>query len=379
MTQYLPTELRLPDKSRANGRRAQSRRLMPLIALILLAFASSSLGAQVIGPKGRDPGKSDRDLFIEAAKAYLGTPYVLGGSTSRGLDCSGLVYRSALDGPDIQLPRTVGTLSTFAEHIPDVSRDRGDLLFFNTTGTLSHVGIYLGNGEFIHAASDGPKTGVIVSKVSESYWKKAYRFTGRIFASNGPIAGAAGAGGLAQGDGSAGTGGNGDALPGSGIGGLSESPLMIDVFPYSGSTGLRLNATGALLWDFMPNRFPIRGGTLGAELSWAKGTQIIPGIGGGIAWDERTGSLSLPLYASLAGVQGIRFFMGTQFHLFADPGLTRAPQFPGIIGVSWTSPPARILGQNARFYQSMEYSWFPNETSTAGFRLSTGLTLSYDL
>ncbi len=343
-------------------------------AILLLLLPLSGMGAQVLGPKGRDPGKSDRDLFIDAAKAYLGSPYVLGGSTARGLDCSGLVYRAALDGPDIQLPRTVETLATFAEHVTDSERDRGDLLFFNTTGKLSHVGIYLGNGQFVHSASDGPKTGVIVSKISESYWKKAYRFTGRIFKPSGPGEGLTG-GGSSGSSASA----SGEARPGSGIAGLSDTPLGTNVFPYSGTTGLRLNATGAVLWDLMPGEFPLRGASAGAELSWAKGERVIPGAGVGFTWDQRTGSASLPVYASLGGVQGLRFFLGTQFHLLVGEDLSRDILFPGIIGLSWTSPPARIAGQNARFYQSAEYSAVAGETSGRGFRFTTGITLSYDL
>lgn len=350
--------------------------VLALFALFNL-FTPVQLHAQVIGPKGRDPGKTDRELFIDAARVYLGTPYTLGGSTSRGIDCSGLVYRAALDGPDIQLPRTVETLSSFVEHIPDQSRDRGDLLFFNTTGKLSHVGIYLGDGQFIHSASDGPKTGVIISKLNESYWNKAYRFTGRLFKPSSPTGLSDGTGGGSAIGSSSGDGT--DNRPGSGAGGVTDSPLMLDIFPFSGEIGLRANLSGAFLWDFMPNEFPLRGGTVGGEITWAKGTQLMPGLGAGLTWDTRTESLSFPVYASLAGVQGLRFFMGTQFHLLAEAGLSKTPQFPGIIGLSWTSPPARALGQNIRFYQSMEYSWFPDETSNTGFRLSTGITLSYDL
>lgn len=344
-----------------------------LFVFFLLGLTGASLQAQVIKPKDGPAGKSDRDLFIAAAQTYLGTPYALGGSTGRGIDCSGLVYRAGLDGPDIQLPRTVETLSSFAEHIPDQSRDRGDLVFFNTTGKISHVGIYLGDGAFIHSASEGPETGVIVSKLNESYWNKAYRFTGRLFKPSAP-------GGLAggTGDGSLAGGPAGDR-PGAGAGGVTDSPLMADIFPFSGNLGLRANLSAAALWDFMPGVFPVRGATLGGEITWAKNTQLLPGLGTGLTWDGRTESLSVPLYASLTGLQGLRFFMGTQFHLLAESDLSKTPQFPGIIGLSWTSPPARALGQNIRFYQSMEYSWFPNETSNAGFRLSTGLTLSYDL
>ena len=57
----------------------------------------------------------------------------------------------------------------------------GDLLFFNTAGAnISHVGIYLGADLFIHAASEGRRTGVIISSLKERYWHKAYRSAGRI-------------------------------------------------------------------------------------------------------------------------------------------------------------------------------------------------------
>ena len=357
-----PTLIGKESKRNAFAARTPPRVLPALAVFALAAVLSSAAHAQVVGPKGRESAKTDREVFIEAARAYMGTPYALGGSTGRGIDCSGLIYRAGLDGPDIQLPRTVEALSSYVEHINDQSRDRGDLVFFNTTGKLSHVGIYLGDGQFIHSASDGPKTGVIISKLNESYWSKSYRFTGRLFNPSAP-------------SGPSVT----DNRPGSGAGGVTDSTLSLNMFPFSGEIGLRTNVTGAALWDFMPGEFPLRGATLGGEITWAKNTQLLPGLGAGITWDSRTESLSVPLYASLAGVQGIRLFMGTQLHLLAESGLSKKPQFPGIIGLSWTSPPVRALGQNVRFYQSMEYSWSPDETSNAGFRLSTGVTLSYDL
>ena len=87
---------------------------------------------------------------------------------------------SGLQGAGIPLPRTVLSLEQYAEKIPESEREPGDLVFFNTTGRISHVGIYLGNGEFVHAASDGPRTGVIVSNLSENYWNRTYRFSARI-------------------------------------------------------------------------------------------------------------------------------------------------------------------------------------------------------
>ncbi len=320
--------------------------------LAALIFIPVTISAQN-GPDSRQ--ESPRAAFVEAARTYLGAPYRSGGSTSRGMDCSGLVFRSAIDGPGMSVPRTVQALSDRAKHVPDAALEPGDLLFFNTTGRISHVGIYIGNNRFIHAASEGPETGVIISELSESYWERTYRYAGSIL----------------------------DPEPGQQWTD-EEEPVQTggnrasrkDTF--TGDIGFRLNIIGGVLWDIMPGEQPIRGGSVYSELTWVKYPDVYPGVGGGIAYDHRTGSLSLPLFASIAVPSGFRFFIGTQYHIRADNELDRKPQFPGFIGFSWSSRPAELLGQHMRFYQSAEYSWFPGETFGLGFRFNTGLTLSYD-
>lgn len=126
-----------------------------------------------------------RERFINAAKSYLGTPYRYGGISKAGIDCSGLVYKAALDSGTAQLPRTAATIYRKAEQISDSQRERGDLVFFSANGRISHVGIYLGENQFIHSASDGPKTGVIISRLSENYWKNHYYSAGRFLESTG--------------------------------------------------------------------------------------------------------------------------------------------------------------------------------------------------
>ena len=123
---------------------------------------------------------SKRLALINNALRYLGTPYRYGGRTRKGMDCSGFVCRSVFDILSLQLPRRSDAIAETAKKIPDSAVQPGDLLFFNTTGRISHTGIYLGAGQFIHSASDGPQTGVIISSIQEAYWKKAYRFAGRI-------------------------------------------------------------------------------------------------------------------------------------------------------------------------------------------------------
>ena len=116
-----------------------------------------------------------REELIKTAGRFIGVPYLWGGTTSEtGFDCSGLtmaVYQ--LNGLD--LPRV--SHQQFEAGIPiEQSRlETGDLVFFSTTGTgkISHVGIYAGNGQFIHAPGRGKN--IRADKLSHAYYRKHYR------------------------------------------------------------------------------------------------------------------------------------------------------------------------------------------------------------
>lgn len=123
---------------------------------------------------------SQRIAFVNNTLNYLGTPYRYAGHSPKGMDCSGFVFRNGADVLKLQMPRRSDALAEYAKRITDEEIQPGDLLFFNTAGGISHVGIYIGAGKFIHSASDGPHTGVIISSIQESYWKKTYRFAGSI-------------------------------------------------------------------------------------------------------------------------------------------------------------------------------------------------------
>ncbi|MBU9713716.1 peptidoglycan-binding protein [Evansella tamaricis] len=118
---------------------------------------------------------STLNAVINTGKSLIGTPYVWAGSTPAGFDCSGfLQYVFAQHG--ISIPRTVATIHSATTRVstPQV----GDLVFFETYAPgPSHAGIYLGNGEFLHA---GSSTGVTITKMSNSYWSQRYLGAGRI-------------------------------------------------------------------------------------------------------------------------------------------------------------------------------------------------------
>lgn len=162
--------------------RGGDRRLLALVSLALaLGFAAAAFAE---APVLVAAPKKARASLVEKARRYLGTPYLYGGSSAKGMDCSGLVYRVYLDtfgvAPLSSMPRTARDLFAFVEPLERKDLQPGDLVFFDTTGKLSHVGLYEGEGRFIHAASDGPDTGVIESSLSESYWSKHYAGCGRI-------------------------------------------------------------------------------------------------------------------------------------------------------------------------------------------------------
>jgi cell wall-associated NlpC family hydrolase len=121
--------------------------------------------------------KIARELTRSALR-FLGTPYVFGGTSTSGFDCSAYVQHVyAMVG--ISLPRTADAQYDYGK--PAVGGVRpGDLVFFETyTEGVSHVGIYLGHGEFVHASSSH---GVMVSKLSDSYWASRYVGAKRLIA-----------------------------------------------------------------------------------------------------------------------------------------------------------------------------------------------------
>ena len=161
-----------------------------LTAAIILPLASCGLFSGKHHPKTKthttartvqpvrisniDRTQGSQELMLHSM-GLVGTPYRWGGSsTSTGFDCSGMiqfVYKNALG---VSLPRTARDMAAASRKIPDNQLKAGDLVFFNTGGSsqYSHVGLYIGNGEFIHAPSSG-KT-IKTEKLSSPYYAKHY-------------------------------------------------------------------------------------------------------------------------------------------------------------------------------------------------------------
>ena len=119
-----------------------------------------------------DPAKANAVLM--RAISLVGTPYRYGGNTPEGgFDCSGLVNYVYRDMLDLRLPRTSRELA--AVQGPRIAADRlagGDLVFFGSDGSVSHVGIYVGEGRFVHAPSTGGT--VRLDRLDGSWWRDHY-------------------------------------------------------------------------------------------------------------------------------------------------------------------------------------------------------------
>lgn len=125
------------------------------------------------------------DEVLLRAIGLVGTPYVWGGNTpSSGFDCSGLIGFVYQEVAGIRLPRTTQQML----HMPgqQIARNQlqsGDIIFFATTGRgrVSHAGIYVGEGRFVHAPSNGGT--VRLDSVNAAYWNKAYLQAKRVLSS----------------------------------------------------------------------------------------------------------------------------------------------------------------------------------------------------
>ena len=159
----------------------QVARLTWIVIVGLLAACAGSPDAADHSVDFKPVARADHDTAYEAAahaRNMVGKPYRYGGNTPNGFDCSGLVHYSYARA-GIAVPRT--TRSQLSAGIPVSARSlrAGDLVFFDQEGKkFSHVGIYLGDGRFVHAPSSGKR--VRIDRLDKRYWRKHFVAARRI-------------------------------------------------------------------------------------------------------------------------------------------------------------------------------------------------------
>lgn len=131
------------------------------------------------------PSENSTDLseqIVKFSKTLLGTEYVYGGTTPKGFDCSGFV-QYVFKHFDISLERVASSQATQGRSISSQDLSVGDLVFFDTDGghnSISHVGIYIGGGQFIHAASGSSTRKVIISDITSGYYANNFMKARRV-------------------------------------------------------------------------------------------------------------------------------------------------------------------------------------------------------
>jgi len=325
---------------------------------------------------------------IEESRKYLGTPYVYGGMTASGIDCSGFTSLSFKDALGVTLPRSAAGQYSWTVRTTIERAQPGDLLFFRTSNNndITHVGLYLGDRRFIHSASAGTSTGVIYSSLDESYWARTFAGAGRAFpdvpaeyftsnTSNTSVAAGA------------------DGTGGQSTGGQVRINTPAGVPNNTPPGRLLAGAAIAPVWNsFMQGGELMRG--ISGQLyiyadTYSLGTRMVFGLELRPEYDGALGIFSLPITLSWGPNEKLRVFLGPVINMGDtvvqingnDRRYQSGVNWLGIIG--FTAAPFEIKSSGGIFSPYLELSWQSysgnNQTFdfiadfSAGFRFSTGI------
>ncbi len=115
--------------------------------------------------------------LLQQIDHWWGTRYCLGGNDENCIDCSAFTQTILRNVYGVNVPRTANEQYDFSTHIKDEDLQEGDLVFFKSGRTISHVGLYIGNFKFVNASTSG---GVTISDLNDDYWSKKYVGAGRV-------------------------------------------------------------------------------------------------------------------------------------------------------------------------------------------------------
>jgi murein DD-endopeptidase / murein LD-carboxypeptidase len=138
---------------------------------------NSALQAKYAAILETDPDQIQAIDLFRSIDEWYGTRYHMGGTTKSGIDCSAFVQAVYLTAFGMSIPRTAFEQFKVTNRISATEMKEGDLVFFNTTGGVSHVGIYVGNNKFAHASV---ARGVTVSDLFDPYYLRRFLGIGRI-------------------------------------------------------------------------------------------------------------------------------------------------------------------------------------------------------
>ena len=356
---------------------------------ILFSICCLKLCAEDISPA---QAQVNREKFVAESKKYVGCPYVYGATGPDSFDCSGLIYYVANQALGLQLPRTSKAMYSFCKVVPKEKMEEGDLLFFktNNTASITHVGIYIGGSQFISAISDGPNSGVIISSLDQEYWKPKYVGCGQFLASGK--------------DKSSSVKRNFDdeqSINSSNSKTAKKSAQNSNT-NFAGSSfynpdvdfldSLTFDGIVACGWSlFSPNEFMLKWRGLNFETNVRISKWVLePGFGFGIRYNYGIDVVQIPLMFSATLNDYVRFYAGPVI-TFGNPKMISTEKeisssfFPGILGVTFSTPSFSINKAKVQFIQDVSYTVFNNpdnaalsfiESASAGIVMFTGIKVT---
>lgn len=355
---------------------------------ILISFCVSAKSFSEELAISRSEAAVMRSTLVEYSKKYIGCPYASGAVGPKSFDCSGFVFAVSRESIKVQLPRTTRAMLSFSTKIDATEREAGDLIFFKTTssGEVSHVGIYIGHNQFIHCASDGPNTGVIVSSLKESYWKAHYYCTARYLPSSKSEL-------LA--DNVSGSKKSGSAASEASVTKEKKTSENIKTAKANNSEyesdesfleKLVFDASIMGDWNFYAHdgfALVFRGISSMVNLS-CNMKYVQPGIGAIVRWDTKTRNFRMPIVLSFSFLEYFRAYAGPVIYIKhpRDPEngeLIKQSVFPGIFGFSVSTPAIQFGKSKVSFVNDIHYTVFKNwNNSSMSFKhsIATGLILS---
>jgi probable lipoprotein NlpC len=324
------------------------------------------------------------------------------------------VYASFKDSLAVSVPRSASTLYNWVEKIGPSALQPGDLVFFITQGrNISHVGIYLGEGLFIHSASDGPDTGVIYSRLDESYWRQSFAGAGRALPElapeehiDGPLPPARiPAAPNPPAPGSPADASRNSLMPAEGRGDLRPGKSGGDSGGNRGAgwiegKGFMAGFGFAPSWNGLADRNNVlRGLSAQIRVAWQGGVLglvLVPGFEIRPEWDDALGVFRAAFTLSLGFDDKLRIFAGPAFSLGRSALDTGSGIRPYVGGNAWLGAagasiaPLSIPLGKGRLDPYMELAWQSyhrgggldanrNADINAGLRFSTGLRYTWDL
>ena len=362
----------------------KSKKSLALTAILFICAwrcAAKTMGAA--------EAQEARQKIAAYAKQCIGCPYRSGAIGPDAYDCSGLVFTVFREAAKFQLPRAVRAIYSSAKIIKLEDAEVGDLVFFKTTGdgSISHLGIYIGKLQFIHAASDGNNTGVIVSSLREKYYKNCFAAVGRVLPSargrKETVKDSASDEVVSEEDipdaqaSANGASNSSDEKNGKWYGDVAFDAAVFCDWSFFDPYGVTMN------W---------RGVTFESNVYY-DGWKIKPGIGTIFRVNYGTGTFQLPLVLSLGIYDYIKVYAGPVFH-FGKATIPGGDQeirgliFPGILGLSVQTPKVKAGKVGLSLVQDISYTFYNDADNAilpayksvgAGLVFSTGLRVTLPL